>query len=67
MGDHGLPKRIVSGVLENLRQRALGGGEGMDGMRGRGSPDIWHDRGLKSRRTRLRGLEHRSMLRELQL
>ena len=40
MGDHRLPKRVVSGELENAGKRGPGGGgagETMDGLRGRGS------------------------------
>ena len=52
MGSHRLPKRVVSGELENAQKRGPGGkGEIMDGMRGRGSSAVWHRGGLKHRRT----------------
>ena len=36
MGDHRLPKRVMSGELENAGKRGLGReGEIMDGLRGR--------------------------------
>ena len=35
MGDHRLPKRVMSGKLENAEKRGPGGGgERMDGLRG---------------------------------
>ena len=35
MGDHRLPKRVMSGELENVGKRGPGGKERVDGMRGR--------------------------------
>ena len=35
MGDHRLPKRVVSGELENAGKRGPGEGEIVDGLRGR--------------------------------
>ena len=36
MGDHRLPKRVMSGELENAGKRGPGGkGERVDGLRGR--------------------------------
>ena len=52
MGDHRLPKRVMSGELENAGQRGpKGEGEIMDGLRGRGSSGVWHHDGLEHRRT----------------
>ena len=55
MGNHRLPKMIE---LENARQTYAGGGggEGMDGLRGRGSSGVWHHGRLNYRRTRPLGL-----------
>ena len=50
MGDHRLPKRVVSGELENAGKRGPGGeGETMDGLRGKGSSAIWHRGGREYR------------------
>ena len=48
MGDHGLPKRGMSGELESAGKREPGGeGGGMDGLRYRGSSGVWHHGGLE--------------------
>ena len=50
MGDHRLPKRVMSGELENAGKRETwvgGEGEIIDGLRGRGSSAIWHHGGLE--------------------
>ena len=45
-GDHRLPKRVMLGELENAEKRGSGGeGERMDGLRGRGSSEVWHHGG----------------------
>ena len=49
MGDHRLPRRVMSGELENAGKR--GPGERMDGLRGRESSAIWHQGGLEHCRT----------------
>ena len=49
MGDHRLPKRVMSGEMENSGKR--GEVEIMDRLRGRGSSAIWHHGGLKHCRT----------------
>ena len=47
MGDHRLPERVTSGELDNAgKRRAGGGGEKMDGLRGRGSSGACHHGGL---------------------
>ena len=52
MGDHKLPKRVMSGELENAGKRGPGGEEEtMDGLRGRGSSAIWQRGGLDHHRT----------------
>ena len=51
MDDHRLPKRLMSGELENAGKRGPGGEKIMDGLRGRGSSAIWHHGGLEHRRT----------------
>ena len=52
MGDHRLPKRVMSGELGNAGKRGpRGEGERMNGLRGRGSSAIWHHGGLEHRRT----------------
>ena len=35
MGDHRLPKRVMSGELEDAEKRGLGGKERVDGLRGK--------------------------------
>ena len=48
MGDHMLPKSIMSGELENVGQRGPEGSRNiMDGLRGRGSSGVMHHGGLK--------------------
>ena len=51
MSDQRLPKRAMSRELENAGKRVRGGGERMDGLRGRGSLATWHHGGLEYRRT----------------
>ena len=52
MGDHRLPKMVMSGELENAGKCGLGGeGERMNGLRGRGSSALWHHGGLEHCRT----------------
>ena len=48
MDDLRLPKRVMSGELENGETWAGGGGR-MDGLRGRGSSRVWRHSGLKNR------------------
>ena len=42
MRDHRLPKRVMSGELENAGKSGPGGRRRMDGLRGRGSSAIWY-------------------------
>ena len=51
MGGHKLLKRTMSGEVENAGQRGPGGGEIMDGLRGKGSSGIWRHGALEYRRT----------------
>ena len=52
MTDYRLPKRVMSGELENAGKREPGGGgEIMDGLRGRGSLTSWCHGELEHRRT----------------
>ena len=57
----GLPKREVSGELDNAGQRGPEGGGIMEGLRGRGLSGVWHHGGLEYRRTITLGLVQHSM------
>ena len=63
-GVSGLPKRDVSGKLENAEKTWAGGeGERMNGLRGRGSSEVWYHGGLEYHRIRPWGLVQPSMRR----
>ena len=65
MGDHRLPKRVLSGELKSVGQRGPEG-EGVDELRGRGSLELWHHGELlEYRRTRPWGFVQPSMRRGL--
>ena len=52
MDDHRLPKRVMSGELENVGKRGPGRErEIIGGLRGRGSSAIWHQGRLEHCRT----------------
>ena len=66
MGDHRLPKMVMSKELENTRQRGPGARR-TDGLRDSGSSGVWHHGGLEYCHTRPRGLVRHIMRRGLQV
>ena len=67
VGDHRLPKRVMSGELENAGKRGAERKEKQmkDGLCGMRSSGVWHHGGLEHRRTRPWGLVQHSMRRGL--
>ena len=52
MGDHRLPKRVMSRGLESAGYVGREERERMDGLLGRGSSGVWHNGGLENHRNR---------------